>query len=143
MLSLNGQNYVELNAAFLHLEKAPASLCATICGKYVELPASSANPITNLVSMQVLVRDVFDTSNMNAYASSGCIFKPTTRGGQSVLECRQGNSALDVAAHGPPYLVYWSGPNGQHLAFTQWNSVVLPSAPPVGQVVSLSSLGAG
>lgn len=141
VLSLNGQNFVKLNAAFLNVEKAPASLCATICGKFVELPSSSATQITNLLSMQSLVRQVFDTSTMSAVAASGCMFVPATRDGQSVLECRQGTNTLDVAAHGPPYLVYWNGQNGQHLVFTDWNSVVLPAVPPASQVVSLSSLG--
>jgi len=141
VLSLNGRNYVKLNSAFLSVEKAPASLCATICGKYVELPANSATQITNQVSMQLLVRQVFDTSTMTALATSGCDFSPMTRGGKAVLECRQGSSTLDVAAQGRPYLLYWSGPNGQHLSFSDWNSVVLPSLPPASQVVSLSELG--
>jgi len=140
VLSLNGQNYVKLNPAFLSAEKAPASLCATICGKYVLLPPSTGNSITNLVSMGLLVREVFDTSNMNAEAASGCLFTPSTRGGQAVLECRQGSSTLDVARHGQPFLVYWSGPNGQHLSFSDWNSVVPPSLPPASQVVSASAL---
>jgi hypothetical protein len=143
VLSLNGLSYVKLNAAFLSLEKAPASLCATICGKYVELTSSSAPQITALLSMQQLDQQIFNNSNMSSVSASGCVFSPTTRGSQSVLECRQGTSTIDVAAHGQPYLVYWSGPNGQHLAFSDWNSAVLPSAPPTSQVVSLSSLGAG
>jgi hypothetical protein len=48
--------------------------------------------------------------------------------------------AIEVAAHGQPYLVYWSGPNGQHLAFSDWNSVTLPGAPAPSQVVSISDL---
>ena len=139
--SQNGQSYVKLNAAFLNLEKAPASLCATICGKYVQLPASSAGQITGLLSMQQLDKQIFITSAMSSVASSGCVFSPATRAGRSVLQCRQGAYTLDVAAHGQPYLVYWSGPNGQHLAFSEWNSVVLPSAPPSSQVVSASALG--
>ena len=141
VLSLNGQNYVKLNAAFLNAEKAPASLCATVCGKYVELPASSGSQITSLLSMQELNKEIFDTSNMSALTTSGCTFSPASRDGQPVLECRQGNYTLDVAAQGQPYLVYWGGPNGQHLAFSDWNSVVLPAAPPASQVVPLSSLG--
>jgi len=141
VLSLNGQNYVRLNAAFLNVEKAPASLCARICGKYVELPAASGTQITSLLSMQQLNKEIFDTSTMSALTSSGCTFSPAARAGQSVLECRQGQYTLDVTGHGQPYLVYWGGPNGQHLAFSQWNSAELPSAPPASQVVSLSSLG--
>jgi hypothetical protein len=141
VLSLNGQSYVKLSWAFLTAEKAPASLCATICGKYAELPASSAIQITNLLSMRQLVTAVFSTGDMSLSAASGCVFSPATQGGESVLQCRQGGDTLDVAAHGQPYLVFWSGPHGEHLAFSDWNSVVLPTAPPPSQVVSLSSLG--
>jgi hypothetical protein len=141
VLSLDGKSYAKLNAAFLNAERAPASLCATICGKYVALPSSAATQITSLLSMQLLVRDVFDTSDMNAVATSGCTFSPATRDGHAVLECRQGTNTLDVAAHGEPYLVYWSGPGAQHLTFSDWNSVVVPSAPPASQVVSYTDLG--
>jgi hypothetical protein len=140
VLSLNGNSFVKLNAAFLQLENAPASLCAKICGKYVQLSTSGTMQITELLSMQQIVREVFNNQDMSAAASSGCIFSPATLNGQSVLQCRHGDANLAVAAHGPPYLVYWSGPHGQHLAFSEWNSVVLPPAPPASQVVSLSSL---
>jgi hypothetical protein len=140
ILSLNGTSYVKLNAAFLRVEKAPASLCAKICGKYVELPAASASQITAVLSMQELISEVFDDKNMNSAAASGCIFSPTSRNGQSVLQCRQGSDTLDVAARGQPFLVYWGGPHGQHLTFSDWNSVTLPAAPPASQVVSISDL---
>jgi hypothetical protein len=141
VLSLNGTSFVKLNAAFLRVENAPASLCARICGRYVELPASSASQIIGLLSMQQLVGDVFNDKAMSSAAGSGCAFSPTTRNGQAVLQCRQGSSTLDVAAHGRPYLIYWGGPHGQHLTFSEWNSVTLPSAPPASQVVSMSDLG--
>jgi hypothetical protein len=141
VLSLDGASYVKLNAGFLQAERAPASICAEVCGKYVELSAGSTVTITSFLSMQQLVNEVFKTNQMSLVAASGCIFAPATVNGQSVLRCRQGSGELDVAAHGTPYLVYWRGPNGQHLAFTDWNSVTLPSAPPASQIVSLSSLG--
>lgn len=140
LLSLNGSIFIKLSAGFLKAERAPASLCVKICGKYVELGASSAGQITSFLSMQQLIGDVFSYKSMSEAAGSGCIFSPTTRDGQAVLECRQGGYTLDVAAHGRPYLVYWGGPHGQHLAFSEWNSVTLPSAPPANQVVSISEL---
>jgi hypothetical protein len=141
VLSLDGNSFVKLNAAFLKVENAPASLCATVCGKYVELSASGAIQITALLSMQQLVKEVFNNTNMSSAAASGCVFSPATLNGQSVLQCRQGNYTLAVAAHGKPYLVYWGGPHGQHLAFSDWNSVTLPTAPPASQVVNLTDLG--
>jgi hypothetical protein len=141
VLSLNGTSFVKLNAAFLKVKNAPASLCVKICGKYVELTAASASKITSVLSMQQLITDVFNNQTMTEAAASTCVFSPATRGDQSVLQCRQGSYTLDVAAHGQPYLVYWGGPNGQHLSFSDWNSVTLPPAPPASQVVSISDLG--
>jgi hypothetical protein len=141
VLSLAGAAYVKLNPGFLKVENAPANLCATICGKYVELPGASAIEITELLSMQQIVNEVFSASNLHPIAASGCLFTPAVLDGQSVLECHQGAYALAVAAHGRPYLVYWGGPHGQHLAFSDWNSVTLPPAPSASQVVDVSALG--
>jgi hypothetical protein len=141
LLSLNGQTYLKLDAAFLKLAKAPASACAVVCGKYVELPAASADQITGKLSMHELVTQVFNNKNMTSAAASGCTFSPATVNGQSVLQCRQDGYTIDVAAHGKPFVVYFTGPHGEHIAFSDWNSVTQPTAPPASQVVSLNSLG--
>ena len=88
--------------------------------------------------MQQLVRQVFNNKNMSSAAASGCLLSPATRGGQPVLQCRQGSYTIDVAAHGMPYVVYFSGPHGEHIAFSPWNSVTLSAAPPASQVISLN-----
>ena len=141
LLSLHGKTYIKLDAAFLKVAKAPAGVCAKICGKYVELPAADASQITGSLSMQQLVKQVFNNKNMSSAAASGCVFSPATLNGQPVLQCRQGPYTIDVAAHGKPYMVYFSGPHGEHIAFSDWNSVTLPSAPPASQVISLNNLG--
>lgn len=141
LLVLNGATYVKVDAAFLAAENAPASVCAKVCGKYVELPASAASQITGFLSMQALAKDVFNNQNLSAATNSSCVFSPTTRDGQSVLECRQGSYALDVAAHGKPYIVYFSGPHGEYMAYSDWNAVPPPVAPPASEVISINSLG--
>lgn len=141
LLSLNGNTYIKLDAAFLKLAKAPASVCAKVCGKYVELPATSASQITGALSMHELVTKVFNNKNMTSAAASGCTFSPATVNDQSVLQCRQGGYTIDVNAHGKPFVVYFTGPNGEHIAFSDWNSVTQPTPPPASQVVSLSNLG--
>lgn len=40
ILSESGRTFIKINAGFLKVAHAPASACATVCGKYVELPAS-------------------------------------------------------------------------------------------------------
>jgi hypothetical protein len=141
LLSLKGNTYIKLDAAFLRYAKAPASACVTICGKYVELPASSASQITGSLSLSQLMKQVFSSKNMSSAAASGCVFSPATVNGQSVLQCRQGGYTVDVSAHGKPYPVYFTGPHGEHIAFSDWNSVAPPAAPPADQVISLSKLG--
>lgn len=141
LLSLNGHTYIKLDAAFLKYAKAPAIACVTICGKYVELPASSASQIAGSLSLKLLMKRVFSNKNMSSAAASGCVFSPATVNGQSVLQCSQGEYTVDVAARGKPYLVYFTGPHGEHIAFSDWNAVTLPAAPPADQVIGLSKLG--
>ena len=141
VLVVNGVTYIKVDAAFLNAENAPASVCAKVCGKYVQLAASAAGQITRFLSMQALTTDVFSNKNMSSAAGSGCVFSPTTRNGTAVLECRQGGYTLDVAAHGKPYIVYFGGPNGEYIAFSAWNAVRPPAIPSASQVVSVNSLG--
>jgi hypothetical protein len=142
LLELNGKTYIKADAAFLKVAKAPASACAVMCGKYVELPAASASQLTGSISMQSIVGAVFNKKTMGPLAASGCIFSPATVGGQSVLQCSQGGYTIDVAAHGKPYPVLLTYPHGdQHIAFTEWNSVTPPAVPPADQVLDVSKLG--
>jgi hypothetical protein len=141
VLVVGGATYVKVNAAFLSAENAPAIVCAKVCGKYVELSATTASQITGFLSMQALTTSVFGNNNLSAAGNSSCVFSPATRNGQSVLECRQGAYTLDVAAHGTPYIVYFGGPQGEYIAFSDWNAVTPPTAPPPSEVVSINSLG--
>ena len=142
VLSVDGKTYIKLNAAFLQqIAKAPASVCATICGKYVEVPGASASQITGSMSMQQLVSQVFSNKNISSAASSGCVFSPATLNGQRVLQCHQAPYTVDVAAHGKPYLLNITGPNGEHIAFSDWNAVTLPPPPRPRRVISLPNLG--
>lgn len=141
VLVLGGATYIHVDAAFLTAENAPVSVCAKVCGKYVELSAGVASQITGFLSLQALTTSVFSSKNISAATNSGCVFSPATRNGQSVLECRQGAYTLDVAARGKPYIVYFSGPHGEYIAFSEWNAVTPPTAPPASQVVSVNSLG--
>lgn len=141
VLVLGGTTYVKVDAAFLTAENAPASVCAKVCGKYVELGPAAASQITGFLSLQALMTGVFSTKNMSAAAGNGCVFAPAKRNGQAVLECRRGAYTTDVAAQGKPYLVYFSGPHGEYFSFSEWNAVKPPSAPPASQVVSENVLG--
>jgi hypothetical protein len=141
VLVFGGVTYVKVNAAFLAAEDAPASVCAKICGKYVELPTGTASRITGFLSRQALTTSALSNKNLSATGVSTCVFSSVTRNGQSVLECRQGAYTLDVSAHGKPYVVYFGGPHGEYITFSEWNGVTPPTPPPASQVVSINSLG--
>jgi hypothetical protein len=142
LLTLDGKTYIKADAAFLKVAKAPASACAVMCGKYVELPAASATQLTGSISMQSIVGAIFSKKTMGPVASSGCVFSPATVSGQSVLQCSQGGYTIDVAAHGTPYPVLFTYPHGkQRIAFTDWNSATAPAAPPANQVLNVNKLG--
>jgi hypothetical protein len=141
LMLLNGNAFIKLNAAFLKLAKLPASACTTACGKYVQLPAATISQLTGAFTMQAFVNEAFSKKNIHAAAASGCVFSPATLNGQSVLQCRQGEYTIDVAAHGHPYLLLITGPSGEHIAFSDWNSVTLPPPPPASQLISPTKLG--
>jgi hypothetical protein len=140
-LVLNGKTFVKLDATFLKHAKAPPSVCAKVCGKYVEIPAASASQITGALSMHQLMSHVFSNKSISSAAASGCVFSPATVNGRLVLQCLDGGYTVDVAAHGKPYPVYLTGPHGQRIEFSDWNAVTLPAAPPASQVVSIPNLG--
>jgi len=141
LLSLNGKTYIKVDAAFLKTANAPASVCAKVCGKYVEAPATTGSQITGALSLHQLISKVFTNKNVSSAAASGCVFSPATFNGQPVLQCRQGGYTVDVAAHGKPYLVYFAAPREQQMAFSEWNAITPLAAPPASQVVSLNNGG--
>ncbi|HXW86964.1 MAG TPA: hypothetical protein VEJ42_01770 [Streptosporangiaceae bacterium] len=140
LLSLNGTTYIKLDSSFLKFAKAPASACALICGRYLELPASSASQITGQLSMASLADKPFSSTIAAKADQSGSVFVPATVDGQQVLQFRQGAYALDVTSNGTRYPVLFTGPHGESVAFSEWNSVTLPPPPPASEVVNISKL---
>ena len=141
LLSLNGQTFFKVDAPFLSFAHLPATDCARFCGKYVELPAAATAQLTGSLSLHSFVTVAFSNKNITSAAKSGCVFSPATVHGTSVLQCRQDGATIDVAAHGQPYLLYVTGPHGENLTFSDWNSVVLPTPPPASKVINPSQLG--
>jgi len=141
VLAVDGKTYIKINAGFLQLAKAPPSACARVCGKYVKFPASSASQLTGSLSLHKILTQSFDNKNTKAAEQSGCEFSPATVRGQQVLQCSQGGYTIDVAAHGKPYPVYYTGPHGENLSFSEWNTAMPPAAPPSSQVITIPHLG--
>jgi hypothetical protein len=140
LLSLSAGAFVKVTASFLKLAKLPTSNCAKICGKYVELPASAVSQLTGSFTLHSFVSQAFSKKNNNLAVNSGCVFTPAQVNGISVLQCREGGVTVDVAAHGKPYLLYITG-HGDNIAFSDWNSVVMPTPPPASKVINAGQLG--
>jgi len=140
LLSLNGTTYIKLDASFLKFAKAPAATCALICGRYLELPASSASQLTGEISMSQIADKPFSSAIASKANESGAVFVPATVDGQQVLQIKQGGYTMDVTRNGTRYPVLFTGPHGEIVSFTDWNSVTLPAPPPAKDVVNISKL---
>ncbi len=138
MLAVGGKTYIKANAAFLKVAKVPGAACATICGKYIELPSSAASQITGSLSLSSLARQAFGKLPSAAkYARER--FVAASYHGQPVLQFRQGKNVLDVAATGTPYPVLIQS-SGDAITFSDWNSVPAPIAPPARKVLNIGQL---
>lgn len=140
LLTLSGQTYIKINASFLTLAKAPASVCSVVCGKYVQVPAVDAESITGTLSMGGLMNGIFGKIPASA-KSSKVNFVPATYHGQSVLQLKRSGYSIEVASSGTAYPLAITAPNDEYLDFSDWNSVSLPTLPPSSEIVNLSQLG--
>jgi hypothetical protein len=141
ILSVDGKTYIKIDPGFLQVANAPASACAKYCGKYVEFPAATASQITGSLSLHQILTQAFSNKNTTAAEQSGDVFSPATLNGRRVLQVKQGGYVFDVAAHGKPYPVYLTGPHGENLSFSDWDTVTPPAAPAPSQVISIPNLG--
>jgi hypothetical protein len=129
--------YFEVTPTSLKLFKARASLCRTECGKFVLLPAKQAESMSSSFTMAGVLGGF--TGSSPAFTMRGTAIVHGVR----VRILRAAGTTMDVAAVGTPFpvVVDESGSFGiGELTFTQWNAVPAITAPPPGQVVSMSSL---
>lgn len=140
ILVVSGKTYLKMNQDFLKLAKLPTSLCARVCGKYVELPAAESGQITSAVSLSALTKNAFGSIPSSVSKDTTDYFVPGTFRGQPVLTAHDQGYTIDVARTGTPYPVLISDPSGNNIVFSEWNAVPPMTPPPASQVVSLSSL---
>ena len=140
VVTASGQAYIKLDAAFLAMVHLPASDCSSICGRWIELTATGAKPLTGGVSMAGLIDRAYDSPLVRRARASGAVFVPATADGRAVLQYRKDGYTLDVARTGPAYPVLFTGPDGVRIVFSDWNRVRLPAPPAASQVVNLSRL---
>lgn len=137
---VSGTTYLKINQDFLNLAKLPASVCATVCGKFVELPASESSQITGAVSLSALTKKAFNSIPASISKDTTDIFTPTTYHGQQVLTAHGDGNTIDVARTGTPYPIFISTSQGDTIVFSDWNSVPPLTPPPASEIISLTSL---
>lgn len=139
VLSVAGKTYIKVNAAFLKAAGAPASACAKVCGKYVEVPAAQARQLTGSFTLGSLAKQAF-AKLPGKVSSASVMFTPATVGGQQVLQFSQGGNTIAVAGTGTPYPLLIKDTSGDNIQFSQWNSVTTPSAPPASEIIQPGQL---
>jgi hypothetical protein len=136
LIDVGGKAYVKATAAYLKELKVSPSVCAVMCGKYVELTSAEAGSLARSLSMSALLSSF--TGKAPRFTNAGS----TTVAGRpgQVLRGPDG-SRLVVAATGTPYPLQAVGRRGSgSLTFTQWDAVRAPAAPPADQVINLNQL---
>jgi hypothetical protein len=137
---INNTTYLKINQDFLNLAKLPSSVCATFCGKYVELPATESSQITGSVSLSALTQRAFNSIPASLSKDTSDTFSQATYNGQPVLTAHSDGNTIDVASTGTPYPVLISTSDGDNVVFSHWNSVPPLTAPPASEIISLPSL---
>jgi hypothetical protein len=139
VISDGGKVYVKATPEFLKQNKAPASACSLVCGRWIQLPPAEAKQITSQLTMKNLTGGANGSSSTAKVTEAGT----TTVNGKSawVLKGADGN-LVDVSSQGTPYpLRVRSGQGNQgQLLYSQWNSVPKPAVPPANQIINLNGL---
>ncbi|MGB6453546.1 MAG: hypothetical protein WBH47_03560 [Streptosporangiaceae bacterium] len=135
----DGKVYLQVNPDYLKLAGLPAANCATVCGKYVQVPASQFASFTVSASMAHWTSAIA-SSIPSAAGDTSDLFKPATFEGHPVLQLIQATQTVDVARTGPPYPVLISSPTYGSVTFSEWNSVPPVTPPPPSQIITRSSL---
>jgi hypothetical protein len=133
LIVTGGAGYILVDKQFfqsvLQRNGAPASACATFCGKYIKVPAKQFSSF----NLNGLITQAFRSSiKVSAAVTSSTINgKPAYR-----LTDAKGDY-LYVAKSGTHYPIEITRPGSGALVFSEWNSVPPISAPPASQIVSL------
>jgi hypothetical protein len=136
LIDAGGKAYVKATAAYLKQLKVSPSVCAVMCGKYVELTSADAASLARNLSMSALLSSF--TGRAPRFTNAGTT---TVAGRAGQVLAGPDGSRLVVAATGTPYPLRAVGKNGGGtLTFTRWNAVPKPAAPPADQVINLNKL---
>lgn len=140
MLLTGAKMYVKANRAFLKLAHVPARACATMCGKYIKLPASAAGQFAGSLSMSTISTKAFGNISASDAKDASKNLVPASFNGQPVLKLSTGNYTFEVAGTGTPYPVLVKAPDGTQVVFSQWNAVKAPAPPPASKVLDTGQI---
>ncbi len=138
VLVTGGKPYIKINRAFLRRARVPVAACATVCGKYLELPRSSAKSLTTGVTLTGMVSQAFGTPPTPAEARVRLV--PAQYRGQPAWFGRYRSYTVDIARTGKPYLLAWTAQNGQVLRFSGWDTASVPGPPSASQLLTPAQL---
>jgi hypothetical protein len=138
LLVTHGKPYIKINKAFLKQAQVPTTTCKTVCGKYLELPQSSAQQMTSGLSLTAMVDQAFKTPPTAAQAK--VVLTQSQYGGQPAWFGRYGTYTVDIARGGKPYLLAMTAQNGQVLQFSGWDTATVPGPPKARKIVSVTQL---
>jgi len=133
LVIVGGKGYILLDKQFFNAisktNNIPASACATICGKYIAVPATQFGDF----SLNGLTHSVFKGNNKAAPGVT-----TTTINGQAAYRVTDGHgSYLYVAENGTHFPLEITKSGTGTLVFSDWNSVPPVTAPPASQVITL------
>jgi hypothetical protein len=138
IIGVHGTVYVKATRSFLQEVKAPASACATACGRWLQLTPVLANQLTGDFSMSNFTGPL-TSSRLPKFTEAGTKMV----GGQTawVLSAGQGVT-LEISSAGGhfPLAATTGGSTSEVITYSQWNSAPEPVAPPANDVLNLSNL---
>jgi hypothetical protein len=133
LIVTGGAAYLLVNKQYfnsvLRLGGVPASACATLCGKYLKLPARQFKSF----DLNGLTNHTFDPK----IKLSGTVTTSTINGQPAYRLSDTVGNYLYVAKNGTHYPIEITRPGSGTVVFSEWNSVPPISAPPASRIVSL------
>jgi hypothetical protein len=138
VVGLDNLTYIKATAAFLQEVKAPASACAVVCGKWLQLTTAEAGQLTGDLSMNSLTAPL-TSGQVPALTEAG---KATVNGQSAWVLRASDGSKLDVSTTNQHYPIAASTGGSTHevVTYSQWNGAPQPVAPPANQVLNLNNL---
>jgi len=139
-LVIKDSAYFKVDTNLMKLAQVNPPDCGAVCGKYVLVPPSTSSQFIGSLSLSGLINQMVNGVPSPADPGATNLFVRTTFNGQPALKATFAGGTVEVAASGPAYPLAVSDPQGDHLTFSEWNSVSPLSPPPASEVVSMTSL---